>query len=208
MRKNFHLLILMLILIFISVACALYCSLINTNATNNTFASQPTPETSIFGPPEASKEQVIAFIRLRNHFLHLNCYLENLVDFYYEEAALEGIRPDIAIAQAILETGYFRFKRSVVIPAQNNYAGIGAINGTVKGFWFDSPRLGVRAHIQHLLAYATHRRPVTPVVDERLSKTRCNGKCHSWESLNGKWAVPGHNYGETILQILAGMKQL
>ena len=41
-----------------------------------------------------------------------------------------------------------------VTPDQNNYCGLGTTSAYVKGAYFPSSQLGVRAHIQHLLAYA------------------------------------------------------
>ena len=58
----------------------------------------------------------------------------------------------MAFAQALNETGYFRYGGTVT-PDQNNYCGLGTTNAVVKGAHFASARMGVRAHIQHLLAY-------------------------------------------------------
>ena len=124
-----------------------------------------------------------------------------MVSYYYEEAALEGIRPDIAFAQALKETGFFSYGGTVV-PAQNNYCGLGTTSATVKGAFFDSPRVGVRAHIQHLLAYASTKYPETPVVDPRYSLVRGvygDDTLGQWQDLNGRWAVPGVGYGQSIL---------
>lgn len=128
-------------------------------------------ETSIFGPAEVSKEQMAEFIRRKNPLPRLDCSVEELVEIYYEEAALEGVRPDLALAQAIVETGFFRYG-SDVLPEQNNFCGLGTTGKGARGAWFTSPRIGVRAHIQHLLAYSTDREPRTPIVDPRYSLVR------------------------------------
>jgi len=167
------------------------------------------PGTSILGSPEVNMEQTIAYIRSINPNPKLQCSLEELVKFYYEEASIEGVRPDLAIAQAIKETGFFGYGGDV-IPEQNNYAGIGTTGGGVKGAFFESPRIGVRAHIQHLLGYTTDRIPFYPIVDPRydLLKTFSNkyAQCPTWESLNGNWAVPGIGYGESIIKILHSIR--
>jgi hypothetical protein len=166
-------------------------------------------ETAIFGHPEVSQRQVVNFIKANNPSPQLTCSVEEIVALYYDEAGIEGVRPDLAIAQALLETGFFRFGGDVVAE-QNNFAGIGTTGGGCQGAWFDSPRLGVRAHIQHLLAYATERDPVLPISDPRYSiaKELHSAQCPSWESLNGKWAVPGTNYGQKILNLLDWMKKI
>lgn len=165
--------------------------------------------TPIFGTAEIPKNQMIAFIKRHNPIPKLTCSLEELVDIYYEEAAHEGVRPDLALAQAILETGFFRYGGDVA-PAQNNFAGIGSVGGGAKGAWFETPRVGARAHVQHLLAYATHREPLKPVVDPRYGIVRSMpqyfAKCYSWESLSGKWAIPGVGYGEKIVRIVEYIK--
>jgi len=77
--------------------------------------------------------------------------IEDLANLFIEEGNAEGVRGDIAFAQAILETGWFSYpKNGQVKRTDNNYAGIGAFNGTPNGFKFESPRLGVRAQIQLL----------------------------------------------------------
>jgi hypothetical protein len=164
--------------------------------------------TPIFGKAEVTKEQMVSFIRRHNPMPKISCALEELVELYWEEAGHEGIRPDLALAQAILETGFFRYGGDV-LPTQNNFAGLGA-TGAGRGAWFESARIGVRAHIQHLLAYSTAREPLRPIVDPRYDIVRAlphlSAKCPSWESLGGKWAIPGVGYGEKIVKILSYIK--
>ncbi|WP_223700663.1 N-acetylmuramoyl-L-alanine amidase [Sutcliffiella deserti] len=112
-----------------------------------------------------------------------------------------GIRGDVAFAQAIHETNYFRFT-GIVKPEQNNYAGIGATGGDVTGASFATPEEGVLAHIQHLYAYAS-RDPLPdkyPKVDPRFDLVT-RGSAPGWKDLNGRWAVPGSQYGQLILKI-------
>jgi len=158
-------------------------------------------EMNIMGTPVATQEQCVRYLLKNNPNPLLNTTPEELVNFYYEEASLEGIRPDIAFAQALKETGFFSYG-GTVIPAQNNYCGLGTTSATVKGAFFESPRVGVRAHIQHLLAYVSTKNPATPVVDPRYSLVRGvygNNTLNQWQDLNGRWAVPGVGYGQSIL---------
>ena len=105
---------------------------------------------------------------------------------------------------ATLEVG------GIVLPTQNNYAGIGALNGNAKGqaATFPDPRTGVRAQIQHLKAYASKEALVNGCVDPRFSLvTRGSAQYVEWlgasDNPNGKgWAVPGKGYGSKIIALL------
>jgi hypothetical protein len=169
----------------------------------NTLQAEDTFDLSILGAPLATKQQCIHFLLRHNSFPLLTVSVEQLVDYYWEEASLEGIRPDVAFAQAIHETGYFRYGGDVV-PFQNNFAGIGTTGNRVKGYWFTTAQEGVTAQIQHLLAYTSTRPPKKEIVDPRyhLVTTSQNfGKAVVWTDLNGRWAVPGTTYGQMILAI-------
>ena len=162
-------------------------------------------EVTIFGDAVANRGQMVNFIKKRNAEPKINCTVEELVGYYYEEAELEVIRPDVAICQAIKETGSWNYGGDVV-PEQNNYCGLGTTGGGVKGAYFDTPQLGVRAHIQHLLAYTTTRHPKLVIVDPRYEliekfRPQIFGKIQNWTGLNGVWAVPGNQYGQDILNL-------
>ena len=154
---------------------------------------------------EATREQMTAFIKKRNPSPKLTCSVEEIVDAYYTEAGREGIRPDIALCQALKETGFFAYGGDV-LPQQNNFCGLGATGNKVKGASFPNAVTGVRAHIQHLLAYTSTTRPKVQIVDPRYelliqSRPDLYGKIKYWTGLNGNWAVPGPTYGEDILNL-------
>lgn len=132
----------------------------------------------------------------------LSVSLLELADLFLEEGANESIRGDIAFCQSIKETGWFRFGGQV-LPEQNNFAGIGATNNSPvgKGTWFESARLGVRAQIQHLKAYANDEALVNECVDPRFGLVTRGAAGNKWTGLNGRWAVPGKGYGESILAL-------
>ena len=162
-----------------------------------------TADTSIIGTPLATQEQCVKYLLRNNPHPNLKVSAEQIVAYYYEEGSREGIRPDVAFCQALKETGFFRYGGDV-IPEQNNYCGLGTTGGGVKGEFFATPQLGVRAHIQHLLAYSSTRRPTTPVVDPRYSLVRQaygSRTLGTWQDLNGRWAVPGRYYGQEILSM-------
>ncbi len=164
--------------------------------------SQPDPEPkglSIEGQSVMKAEELDAFVKTINPNAPL------LGDYYIELGKAYNIRGDIAFAQAIHETNYFRFT-GVVKPDQNNFAGIGATGGEVRGAIFSTKEEGVLAHLQHLYAYA-NRKPLPttyPKVDPRFDLVT-RGIAPGWFDLNGRWAVPGTQYGQLILKIYERM---
>ena len=160
-------------------------------------------DTSIIGTPLATQEQCVKYLLNNNPYPNLPVSAEEIVSYYYEEGTREGIRPDVAFAQALKETGFFSYGGDV-IPEQNNYCGLGTTGGGVKGEFFATPQMGVRAHIQHLLAYSSTRRPLTPIIDPRYDIVRNaygSRTLGDWQDLNGRWAVPGKYYGQEILSM-------
>ncbi|MFC0561363.1 N-acetylmuramoyl-L-alanine amidase [Halalkalibacter alkalisediminis] len=156
---------------------------------------------SIVGQTFQSPEQMDQYVKEINpNAIKLGYYYLTFGDYY-------GIRGDVAFAQAIHETNFFRFT-GVVQPSQNNFAGIGATDSDNPGASFATPRDGVLAHIQHLFAYASTE-PLPdkyPLVDPRFNLVN-RGSATTWTALNGKWAVPGDNYGQLILEIYDRMIQ-
>ena len=160
-------------------------------------------DTAIIGTPLASQEQCVSYLLSVNPHPAISVSPRELVAYYYEEGAREGIRPDVAFAQALKETGFFRYGGTVT-PDQNNYCGLGTTSTEIKGAYFATSQIGVRAHIQNLLAYASTRRPVRTVVDQRYNLVRNvygTITLGNWQDLNGRWAVPGDSYGQSILSM-------
>ena len=156
---------------------------------------------TIKGKAQATKKQAAQLIAANNSNLPIGCSAGEIVDLYWEEAEREGIRPDIALSQALLETGYFNFGGAVE-PWQHNYCGLGTIGGGVQGAAFRTPQEGVQAHIQHLLAYCSHDLPKTKLIDPRYDKAHNlrlqNGLITKWSGLNWTWAMGGE-YAEKII---------
>ena len=167
-------------------------------------------EITILGKGEVTKDQATAFIKMYNNKLFISATPGQIVDYYYREAGREGIKWDMALCQALLETGFFTFGGTVV-PEQNNYCGLGTTNATTRGVYFLTPLEGVRAHIQHLMAYSMVAAPQTKIIDPRYYLVH-NGKKQTgvftfWHQLNGKWAT-GSDYSEKIIDIHEKMKQV
>jgi hypothetical protein len=163
----------------------------------------------ILGGPMATEAQCVNYLLKINPSPNISVTPEELVSYYYEEATKEGVRPDVAFAQALHETGHFSYGGTVT-PDQNNYCGLGTTSEYVQGGYFPSAQIGVRAHIQHLLAYATTRIPSSDIVDPRYTMVRDIYGAMTlphWLDLNGRWAVPGTYYGQHIMAIFQQILQ-
>lgn len=126
----------------------------------------------------------------------------DLSKLYQEEGSIEGINYDIAFAQMCVETDYLRFRQDLS-PAQNNFGNLGSADGRTSAV-FATARLGVRAHIQHLKAYASTEALVQqPPIDPRF-RFVTRGVAPEIEQLSGRWS-PELNYGD---QILAALRRL
>ena len=156
---------------------------------------------SIYGEPIATKTQAAAYIRQTNPEVKLACTVEELVELYWQEAEREQVRPDLALAQSLVETATYKYGGDV-LHHQNNFCGLGTTGGGVRGASFATPELGVRAHIQHLLAYTQRQEPSTEIVDPRYDVAHRirmeRGIVDTWYGLNGTWAT-GSLYCEKIM---------
>ena len=173
-------------------------------------SSTETEKTAIMGKAQVTAQQMALFCRSKNSTPQLtSCSLEQLAEMFIEEGEAEGVRGDVAFAQSLHETGYFKFG-GIVLPTQNNYAGIGALNGNATGqaASFPDPRTGVRAQIQHLKAYASTEALVNECVDPRFSLVvRGVAPYVEWlgaaDNPQGRgWAVPGAGYGANVVKLL------
>ena len=115
--------------------------------------------------------------------------IEDFCKIYVEECKNEGVRVEVAFAQAMVETGYLSFGGDVDI-SQYNFAGMGATGNGVKGNSFSTVRLGIRAQVQHLKCYAS---------TDKLNGDRVDPRWGEW--LRGKapyveWlSIPNNPYG-------------
>lgn len=172
--------------------------------------SSTTEKTAIMGKVQATASQMAAFCLSKNASPQLpSCTVEELARMFIEEGETEGVRGDVAFAQSLHETGYFKYG-GIVTPEMNNFAGIGALNGNATGqaASFPDPRTGVRAQIQHLKAYASTEALANACVDPRFSLVvRGVAPYVEWlgaaDNPQGRgWAVPGAGYGANVVKLL------
>ncbi|WP_302265412.1 glucosaminidase domain-containing protein, partial [uncultured Duncaniella sp.] len=153
------------------------------------------------GIQEADAELMYRYVASRNPD-----FPREIAQAFYDIGELYGIRGDIAICQAIIETGWFRFDNGTAVrPSAHNYCGLGVRKRGEHGCSFRSVREGVTAMIQHLYAYSC-REPL-PLGEDLLDPRFCyvsRGSASSWEALSGRWAMNSH-YGMQIIDIFNKM---
>ncbi len=138
--------------------------------------------------PEADKKEVTRLAKL-----------------YISEANEEGLNSDCAFAQMCLETGFLRFG-NLVTKDMHNYCGLGAIDENNIGERFETEQLGVRAHIQHLHAYATKDIELkNPCIDRRYRYVSPRGKSPTIQGLAGTWAAD-KEYATKLDQLLTKLE--
>ena len=146
--------------------------------------------TRITGKARCTADQMRKFLKQRHPNVS-NKYLL-LPEIYLSEGAKEGIRGDLAFAQALHETNFFKFGGDV-LPQQNNFAGLGTTGNSVRGHSFATPQLGVRAQIQHLKAYVSTAPLNNQCIDPRFRFVKNRGCAPYIEDLGGRWAFPGYD---------------
>ena len=127
----------------------------------------------------------------------LRIAIGDLIAIYISEGDAEGVRGDIAFAQAVLETGYFTNGDTAI----NNYAGIAHYDGIASGTAFRDPTIGVRAQIQLLKKYALGN-------DAQLANAdvapRAGASATTWGGLAGTWAT-ATNYWTVLSSVYETM---
>jgi hypothetical protein len=159
---------------------------------------RPLPPENIMGSGKVSGEPLALFL-IQNNPQADPDFARLLSGLYIEEAAAEGVNHDTAFAQMCLETGFLRYG-GLVSPDMNNFCGLGAIGPEQPGLVFPDPRTGVRAHIQHLQAYASEGTLKQELVDPRYRYVR-RGAAPTIHGLTGTWATD-KNYSAKIGAIL------
>lgn len=170
--------------------------------------------TPIMGAPSTSVDRMVRYYKAnatfpdyyKEHDAEIAQYSDPLRIFcqiYYDEAKAEGVDPGVAFAQAMMETGFLRFGNDVKIE-QYNFCGLGATGNGEPGNSFSSVRMGVRAQIQHLKAYASLDALNRAQVDPRFAFV-IRGSAEYVEYLGiqenpfGKGWATGKDYGYNIV---------
>jgi flagellum-specific peptidoglycan hydrolase FlgJ len=172
--------------------------LLPESVTEAAFEAAPFTGTPLLGKGSGRADTLAAFLLSANQSADQE-YVLTLAAYYLEEAETDGINHDVAFAQMCLETGFLRFG-GLVTPEMNNFCGLGSLGEGIPGESFPEPRIGVRAHIQHLKAYASAEPLKGELVDPRYRWVR-KGSAPSTGGLSGTWAADTR-YAEKIETIL------
>lgn len=151
----------------------------------------------IAGQGETTEVQMLMF--LKEHNQTGLAQFPDIARLYRDEATNEGINHDLAFSQMCIETDFLNFGDGLQ-PEQNNFGGLGTAGGRGESAAFPSVRLGVRAHIQHLKAYASREPLREEVVDPRFHEVT-RGIAPLIEDLTGRWSAD-RTYAARLLAVL------
>jgi hypothetical protein len=199
-------------------------------------APAPVGPGTIMGPSELTAAQIAAYVCHVGRCATWQPEIPptQMAQLFLDEGNLAGVRGDVAFCQAVLETGWFAYPGSppqntvpvppagsstwpgYVLPRDHNYGGLGAFPASTVYMRMPTPQLGVRAQIQHLRNFADPNATSTNlgapfVARPGYSATGFDqfsekGQAPRWVDLDGRWAVPGTTYGQTILDIYNSMR--
>jgi hypothetical protein len=159
-------------------------------------------DVSVLGPSLLTAEELTAFLMARSPSVWpLPVSRLELARMYVDEAAAEGVRGDLLMIQAVMETGWFRFESGLSEADHYNFAGINACDSCRSASRFESVRMGVRAHVQLVKSYAdeelTSKNTALPYA-YKVENIPVRGCCVMFSQLGGYWAS-AHNYYKRVL---------
>ena len=149
---------------------------------------------SLAGPSVFSADELAQWYDAQGHGSRASVPIADVARSYIDHGNAEGIRGDMAFAQAIHETGWFANNDTITA---NNFAGIGHCDSCPAGFPFATADIGVLVQIQLLKSYAE----TDPTYNLPRAAPNVNGPrgcCQTWTELGGVWATDP-NYGPLIL---------
>jgi hypothetical protein len=157
-------------------------------------------------PQCATPGRMMAMLRDRNP--DLRSEFDKISVAYMRHGEALGIRWDYAMFQMILETNALKFTGDVHW-SQNNFAGLGATGGGVRGERFANVSAGAKAHLQHLMLYAGIH--VDDPVAERTRQVQEWRILDKWRNrirgsvtfshIGRKWAPTDRGYGTKIQSV-------
>ena len=127
----------------------------------------------VMGAAELTAAEITAWFEARNVKYRFagGLPIADLVQLYMEEGKAENVRPELAFAQSIIETGSFGNA------LDNNYAGIGACDSCEGQPAFPTPRDGVRGQIQLLRNYADPTSRAANLANPRRPRSTATTRC-------------------------------
>lgn len=159
-------------------------------------------DVSILGPSLLTPTELAAFMASRSAGWKLPVTRLELAQMYVDEAAAEGVRGDLLLIQAVMETGWFRFDGNGLSDENDfNFAGINACDSCKSASKFESVRMGVRAHVELVRAYAdenyTSDDTALPAA-YHVETIPVRGCCVMWSELGRRWASANGYYKRVL----------
>lgn len=173
----------------------------------------------IMGESSVTVEQMVAYFKSEGASYPTDALakggadtIEVFCQICYEEATTEGVRPEVAFAQTMKETGWLQYGGDASVE-QFNFAGLGTTGGGVPGNSYPDVRTGIRAQIQHLKAYATTDVLAQECVDDRYEYViKGSAPYVEWlgknENPEGQGWATAENYGPSIVEMIRKMNQM
>lgn len=202
-RKIFHKTFNLLLLSFTLLFAGIFLSCVSTSSQsvqNKTEISR-----NLTDKATKNSKQLYNFFMSNNPNANKKL-VKKLAKLYISECATENINSDCAFVQMCHETGFLKFG-NLVTPEMHNYCGLGSIDAQNPGLSFANEKLGVRAHIQHLHAYATKEdvHLVNECIDSRYKYVLPRGKSPDIFGLSKTWAAD-ENYGNKLDNLLTRLE--
>jgi cell wall-associated NlpC family hydrolase len=164
---------------------------------------------TILGPSTLTADQIAAWwVKARGPGTPIGVDPLTLASYYIAAGNLEGIRGDIAFAQAVEETGYFA---SPDATQRNNFAGIAHPDGASAGAGFPSVQAGVIAQFQVLKEVVTGNNAGPFGTGPKIGPNWGGRTAQTWKMLGnqggndrGYWAS-ARDYWDQISKVYASM---
>ncbi len=190
-------------------------------------------DTPIIGPPSGSAAQACAWLTALADASYTDAAITEIVSAYQSHGNTVGIDWFLAIAQCAHETGNLTSWWS--LRPRRNPAGLG-VTGCVQEGTPDAPPVGswawdgdvwckgisfptwadhsVPAHLGRLLAYALRDEDANAAQQAMIAFALAyrplpdsyRGAAPMISGLNGRWAVPGTDYGQRIVALARSMR--
>lgn len=170
---------------------------------------------AIMGTTTTNVDQMVAYYNANADYpdFYADSDAKTITTFckmYLSECKAEGVKAEVAFVQAMKETNFLKYGGDVQI-SQYNFAGLGATGGGVCGNSFSSVRIGIRAQVQHLKAYASTEALNKTCVDPRYAYvTKGCAPYVEWLGINenptGKGWATDVGYGNDIVKRINDLK--
>lgn len=154
-------------------------------------------------PDCATPGRLMAYIQAQNG--KIDAKFDGIATEYMRHGEDLKIRWDIAFFQMMVETANLAYTGDVK-PDQNNFAGLGATGGGVRGEKFKDVPTGARAHLEHILMYSGEK--IENPAAERTKNIQEWGVLTSWQKtikgpmtytqLARQWAPTSKGYSTDI----------